>query len=118
MATYFFVKFFVKSYNSHMLNQEFIDEMKQALEAKKLELAEELAGLSPHTELGDDYEGNAQEVQLDEVSQDVMAVLKSDLEKIDSALQKIADGTYGTDSDGREISEARLRVIPWADKAI
>lgn len=101
-----------------MLSQEFIEEMKQALEAKKAELSAELSGLSAHTELGQDLEDNAQEVQADEVSQDVMAVINSDLEKIDVALQKIADGTYGTDADGNEIAEARLRVIPWADKAI
>ncbi len=101
-----------------MLTQDFIEEMRQVLEAKKAELSEELSGLSSHTELGQDLEENAQEVQLDEISQDVIAVLKSDLEKIDIALQKIAAGTYGTDSEGKEISEARLRVIPWADKAI
>ncbi len=101
-----------------MLTQEFIDEMKQALEAKKEELTRELSGLKSHTELGEDYEENAQEVQLDEVNQDVMAVLQKDLEKVEAALTKIADGTYGTDDDGKEISEARLRAIPWADKAI
>lgn len=101
-----------------MLSQEFIDEMKQALEAKKEELTRELSGLRSHTELGEDYEENAQEVQLDEVNQDVMAVLRKDLEKVEAALAKIADGTYGTDDDGKEISEARLRAIPWADKAI
>lgn len=101
-----------------MLSQEFINEMKQALETKKAELTAELGGLSSHTELGQDSEENAQEIQLDEISQDVMAVLKSDLAKIETALAKIADGTYGTDGSGKEISEARLRVIPWADKAI
>ena len=101
-----------------MLRKEFIDEMKEALEAKKVELTGELAGLSSHTELGQDSEENAQEIQLDEISQDVMAVLTSDLAKIEIALQKITEGTYGTDDDGKEIGEARLRVIPWADKAI
>jgi RNA polymerase-binding transcription factor DksA len=101
-----------------MLSPEFIAEMKQALEAKKAELTRELDGLSSHTELGQDSEENAQELQLDEVSQDAIAVIKSDLEKIELALQKIGDGSYGTDDEGREIAEARLRVIPWADKAI
>lgn len=101
-----------------MLSQEFIDEMKQALESKKAQLTAELTGLSSHTELGPDSEENAQEIQLDEISQDVIAVLTSDLEKIETALKKIADGTYGTDDEGKEITEARLRVIPWADKAI
>jgi RNA polymerase-binding transcription factor DksA len=40
------------------------------------------------------------------------------LEKIENALKKIETGTYGTDSEGKQISEERLRVLPWADKAI
>jgi len=101
-----------------MLSQEFINEMKQRLEAEKLRLQQDLAGLAPHTEVGDDYDDNAKEVEVDEVNRDLIARMQSDLAKIDKALAKIADGTYGTDDDGKEIAEARLRAIPWADKAI
>ena len=101
-----------------MHTQSFIDEMKQKLLAAKAQMETELAGLSAHTEMGDDVDSNADEVNVDEVSQDVIAKLQLDLEKINAALKKIEDGTYGTDDEGKEISEARLRVLPWADKAI
>lgn len=101
-----------------MLSSQFTEEMKQALLTKQSELQEELKGLHSHEELGTDMDSSAQEVEADEVSQDVIAVINKDLEKIAVALEKIENGTYGTDADGKEISEARLRVIPWADKAI
>ena len=44
--------------------------------------------------------------------------MKADLVKINKALAKIDDGSYGTDDDGNEISEERLKVLPWADKAL
>ena len=101
-----------------MLSQDFISEMKQRLEEEKRKLQADLAGLSSHTEVGDDYDENAQEVEVDVVNRDLIARIQNDLTKIDKALAKIADGTYGVDDEGKEISEARLRVIPWADKAI
>ena len=101
-----------------MLSKSFIEEMEKALLAAQHKLQAELAGLSPHEELGADIDSNAQEVEDDEVSQDMIARLSADLAKIDAALAKIKGGTYGIDDQGREISEARLRVMPWADKAI
>ena len=101
-----------------MLTQQFVEEMKQQLLAKKKQLEDDLGGLTPHTELGDDMDENAEEINLDEVNQDLIIAMNADLEKVNKALEKIAAGTYGTDDDGKEISEARLRAIPWADKAI
>jgi len=101
-----------------MLAPQFIEEMKQKLEEQKKKLQDDLAGLVPHSEVGDDYDENASEIEMDEVNQDLIARIKADLAKIDVALTKIADGTYGIDDEGREISEQRLRAIPWADKAI
>jgi len=101
-----------------MMNQVFLDEMQVKLLEKKEQLEEDLAGLSAHTEMGDSEDDNAEEIEVDEVSQDVIAVMKADLEKIEKALAKMEDGTYGTDDEGREISEARLRAMPWADKSI
>ncbi len=101
-----------------MLSQSFVSEMKQQLLNKKRQLENDLAGLAPHTEMGDSEDENAEEIQVDEASQDVIAMMQADLAKINSALAKIENGTYGTDDEGREISEARLRAIPWADKAI
>ena len=101
-----------------MLSQSFIDEMKQALLKKKQQLTDDLGGLMAHTEMGDTEEDNAEEIGVDEASQDVMAVMQADLAKIEQALIKIEQGTYGTDGEGRKIPEARLRIMPWADKAI
>ena len=101
-----------------MLSKEFLEEMKQKLLAAKEKLGAELAETHAHTEMGESDEENSDEVGPDEASEDVIALLKADLEKIDKALAKIEDGSYGTDDEGKAISEDRLRVLPWADKAI
>lgn len=101
-----------------MLSEEFISEMKARLLAEQETLKNDLAGMSGHSEIGDDLDENATEVAMDDVNRDMSARISSDLEKIAKALQKIEAGTYGTDDDGNQISEDRLRAIPWADKAI
>jgi len=100
------------------LTQQFIDEMKERLTEEKEKLEIELADLQAHTELGSDLDSDVQEIQMDEVNRDIAARLKEDLRKTEAALEKIANGTYGLDDDGNEISEDRLRALPWADKAI
>ncbi len=97
---------------------QFIDEMKQALLQQKAKLEQDLAGLQMHTEFGDDMDENAEEIAVDEVNQDLIARIKRDLEKIDKALNKIKQGTYGYDDNGKMIGEARLRAMPWADTAL
>lgn len=101
-----------------MLSQDFILEMKNKLLASKAQFEQELSELKPHVELGNDMDSDIQEVQEDEVNQDVIAKLRMDLEKIEKALSKIENGGYGLDDDGKEISEERLKILPWADKAI
>ncbi len=101
-----------------MLSQEFIEEMRAKLLAEKELLTKDSNGLAEHTELGRELDENAQEVELDDVNADMRSRMKSDLEKIEKALAKIEASTYGTDDEGNEISEERLRVIPWADQAI
>ncbi len=101
-----------------MITQEFVTEMKQELLAHKERLEQELAGLPMHVVMGDDLEANQDEVGPDEANADARAIIEADLVKIDKALEKINAGTYGVDDAGHEISEARLRVIPWADTAV
>ncbi len=101
-----------------MLSQEFIQEMKAKLLAEQEILKNDLAGLSQHSEVGDDLDENATELQMDEVNQNQIERMTADLAKVETALEKIEAGTYGVDNDGVEISEDRLRAIPWADKAI
>jgi RNA polymerase-binding transcription factor DksA len=99
-------------------SQEFIEEMRAKLLAQQSKLQDDMSGLHAHTEMGDDRDGNADEVAVDEVNQDLMARIKADLDKIVKALQKIDVGTYGYDESGKMIGEDRLRAIPWADTAI
>lgn len=101
-----------------MLTQEFIDEMKARLLSEKETLESDLRSYSDHTEVGNDLDENATEIQMDEVSQNLRERMQADLIKVEKALQKIDAGTYGTADDGQEISEDRLRAIPWADSAI
>jgi RNA polymerase-binding transcription factor DksA len=101
-----------------MLTKDFIDNMRQRLEEEKVRLNKELAGIPAHTEMGDGEYDLASEIQVDEVNHDLIARIKADLAKIDAALARIEAGTYGTDDDGNEISQERLEVLPWADKAI
>jgi RNA polymerase-binding transcription factor DksA len=101
-----------------MQSQQFIDEMKTKLLDAKKKLEGDLAGLKGHEELGSDLDSNIQEVEGDEVSQDLITRIKTDLEKINKALAKIEDGSYGTDDQGKAIPQERLRAMPWADTSI
>jgi RNA polymerase-binding transcription factor DksA len=101
-----------------MLSQQFVEEMKQRLLSQKEKLEADLAGLKPHEELGGDLDSNVQEVEDDEVSLDMIARINADLEKINKALVKIENGNYGSDDQGNNISEERLRALPWADKIL
>lgn len=101
-----------------MLPAQFIKEMQEKLLEAKAKLEQELSGLNAHTEMGDDEDENAEELNVDEVSQDLISRISQDLQKINKALAKIDQGTYGIDNQGREISEERLRALPWADRAI
>ena len=92
--------------------------MRDQLLAEKTRLETDLANTPAHTDLGDDVDENADEVAIDEVNLDLCARMEQDLAKVEKALAKIEAATYGTDDEGKEISEARLRAIPWADKAI
>ncbi len=101
-----------------MPSQEFVQKMKERLIEEKERLNEELSALKEHTEVGDEEDENASEVEMDVVNNDIADTIKADLTKIDVALKRIEDGTYGVDADGVEIPEARLEVLPWADSNV
>ena len=102
-----------------MHSQDFIQKMKEALSQEKERLQEELSETAAHTELGDDEDSEAQEFQLDEVNQDIIAQLKEDQAKVELALAQIEQGTYGVCAvGGEDISESRLEVIPWAETCV
>ncbi len=102
-----------------MHSQDFTQKMKERLEEEKSRIQEELKDLPEHTELGDDIDAGATEYQVDEVNSDIRAQFENDIELIDKAIESIAGGTYGVCSvGGEDISEARLEVLPWADKCV
>ncbi len=101
-----------------MHSNEFLEEMRAKLLEEKQRLTADLVGMTGHTEVGEDYDENATEVQIDDMHRDMSQRMSGDLEKIEAALAKIDAGTYGTDSEGNEIPEERLRVLPWADTNI
>lgn len=101
-----------------MLTSEFIEDRKQQLLDIKLKLEEERALLPEHEEMGDDEGDAASEMEVDDVNRTIKNRIDADLAKIAKALEKIEDGTYGTDDDGKEIDPERLKILPQADKAI
>lgn len=101
-----------------MLTQEFIQARQQQLLDLKNKLEAELKELHPHTETGEGEGDAAFEFEVDEVSQDLIARIKSDLALVEKALVKIANGTYGFDDDGKEIDPERLEIMPHANKAL
>ena len=61
-------------------------------------------------------EGESSEVDIqDEIEFALIQMKAETLNKIDAALRRIGDGTYGKCSEcGDEIAEARLRALPFA----
>lgn len=69
--------------------------------------------------MGDSADDNAMEVALYETNLAEEKSLESRLDKVNAALRRIADGTYGKCAvGGEEIEEARLSVAPEADTCV
>lgn len=65
-------------------------------------------------EVGSEQGENAFEVEQFGNELSVVEDLEERLKQVETALQKITDGTYGTCEQGDEIDEARLRAEPAA----
>ncbi len=109
------------------MNQEKLKEIKNKLEKKRESVIEELESFArenkeikddfetkfPH--LGDHMDENAIEVSDYENQLSVEHNLENDLKKIDKALEKIENGTYGVcEKCGGEINLERLEALPEA----
>lgn len=119
------------------MDQQFAQEMKAQLEAEKADLQKELDAVSSEDigdhvpgerapkfpNYGDDnYEENSESpVEVADYAENVNAtgVLEQKAKDVDSALSRIADGSYGTcASCGGDIAEERLKANPAAAKCI
>ena len=99
------------------------DELKKMLEDRRRELMNEVQGKirgvrtegaeKPHEVLD---QGETSEVDIQEDIEFALIQMKAEtLNKIDAALRRLDEGTYGDCFEcGDEISEARLRALPFA----
>jgi DnaK suppressor protein len=99
-----------------------LDEIKVMLERRRAELTSEVHDRIREVRIdasgdrnGFDEAESAQVGVEDDIGFALIQMKAETLEKIDSALRRIEDGTYGQCVNcGSEISEARLRALPFA----
>ena len=109
------------------MNQQLIEENKQKLleERKRLQtVLGHQANLDGKGEFPGNYkpkyddigdgEDNALEVENYANDLAVTQSLEQKLSKVEAALKRIEEGTYGKNPDGTEVDEARLRALPEA----
>ncbi len=54
-----------------------------------------------------------------EIEEGLVAPLRKELEAIERAERRLADGTYGLSVEsGQPIPDARLEAIPWAERSV
>jgi DnaK suppressor protein len=97
------------------------NELKKMLEDRRRELMSEVQGRMRDvrdTDKDRDVldQGESSEVDIQEDIEFALIQMKSEtLNKVDAALRRLEDGTYGDCFEcGEEISQARLRALPFA----
>ena len=114
------------------MKQELLVDNKKKLEEEKLRLEKLISSFAHRQDnadkenfktdfpnVGDSVEENAMEVEMYQTNLGEEKTLEARLEKVNSALERIASGTYGRCAvGGEEIEEARLRVAPEADTCV
>lgn len=102
-----------------MYSSEFIEKMKQRLLDEKARLEAGLQGTQSFpeydTQSSDDI---AEKIEADATNQDANSQLGSELEKVNAALARIENGTYGQTAAGGFIDEARLEAFPAAEESV
>lgn len=111
--------------NSSLLNDKLISELAAKLDEEKKNLEKELArfaGKNPNVEgdwqarysdMGDDWDENAQEVADFATRLPLERTLEERLREVDRALARIKAGNYGScETDGKPIPLERLHANP------
>jgi DnaK suppressor protein len=105
------------------LSPEFIEQQRQRLQelldqhhaALRQKDAEERSYHEVRSDEAQEFEEQAQDMAQDEVHQALHDAEERHLGRIERALQKIAEGTYGrSDLSGEPIPRARLETVPEA----
>ncbi len=100
-------------------NRERFEVLKSMLEARRQEIQDKLRSLretfpAEAAEVTDTEEQSVHDFVRD-VELALMEMKAETLSKIDEAMQRLQEGTYGTCAEcGQEIAEARLRALPFA----
>ncbi len=121
---------FVKILYTNCMNKTLIEENKAKLVAEQKRLKSILGhstmadeefpgGRKPQfMEAGTEQGENAAEVEQFANDLSVTSDMDERLKKVEAALERIADGTYGVCTMGEEIEEARLRAEPAAETCV
>ncbi len=92
--------------------------LRQELEKKRQEILQRLNEIQEtwHRPVDVDLEEQAQELENEEVLAELDREGMEELERIDRAIERIDNGTYGTCRlCGAPIGEARLAALPYTD---
>jgi|WetSurMetagenome_2_1015567.scaffolds.fasta_scaffold631032_1 DnaK suppressor protein len=101
-----------------MLTQDFIQKMQARLLEEKTQVEEKITNLKKPEEPMDnpDIEDLSNDATEDLLEEQLLGIHKNILAKIDDALLRIKDGTYGRCLIcGAEISREDLEKEPWAE---
>lgn len=102
------------------LPEDFVEQQRRRLEALRADLlgpaaARENERVEEHSEEVETYDERAQELVAKEIDQAIHDVDERRLSRIERALEKISEGTYGfSDVSGAPIPQARLQAVPEA----
>jgi DnaK suppressor protein len=102
------------------LPEDFVEQQRRRLEALRVELlgpaaASENERAEEHSEEVETYDERAQELVAKEIDQAIHDVDERRLNRIERALEKIDEGTYGfSEISGAPIPQARLEAVPEA----
>lgn len=102
-----------------VVDQERYEVLKGMLEERRQEIQQKLRSLRETLPVEAAEVRDAEEQSVDDFVQEVdfalMQMKSETLAKIDEAISRLEDGTYGLCADcGSEISEARLKALPFA----
>ena len=104
-----------------IIDKERYDVLKGMLEERRLEIQQKLRSLRETLPAEADNVRDAEEQSVDDFVQEVdfalMQMKSETLRKIDEAIQRLEDGSYGACVEcGEEIAAARLSALPFAER--